>query len=291
MANVFSWIACFLIFLQTLPKVESGPRWDWGLIGKKPGLGLRPRNTDEHIDSRMFILKGGDTNIHPSDLDGEGDLNADYAVRVNKFFTTYEKRPAPAVPGPDPVNPLFKGYQKFDYRRSLGECGDFPFGYIGEQVKPCIYLKMNNILGWKPEPVKCGDPDTIAEDGLPYDDCPFTLRKHLASVAAKEAGDQNIWIDCNGRESADKEALEGRISYWPASRAIPLTYFPYLGERNGVDKHVGYHPPLVAIQVDPREPGQLVHVECRAFYRGVNHHKKDNLDLVQFEVQIVPRHW
>ena len=85
------------------------------------------------------------------------------------------------------------------------------------QVKPCIYLKMNNILGWKPEPVKCGDPDTIAEDGLPYDDCPFTLRKvfaidhfiswhlmtnltqHLASVAAKEAGDQNIWIDCSGR--------------------------------------------------------------------------------------------
>ena len=85
------------------------------------------------------------------------------------------------------------------------------------QVKPCIYLKMNNILGWKPEPVKCGDPDAIAEDELPYDDCPFTLRKvfaidhfifwhlmtnltqHLASVAAKEAGDQNIWIDCNGR--------------------------------------------------------------------------------------------
>ena len=41
------------------------------------------------------------------------------------------------------------------------------------------------------------------------------------------------------------------------------------------------------IQVDPREPGQLVHMECRAFYRGVNHHKKDNLDLVQFEVQIL----
>ena len=41
----------------------------------------------------------------------QGDLNADYAVRVNKFFTTYDKRPAPAVPGPDPAKPLFKGYQ------------------------------------------------------------------------------------------------------------------------------------------------------------------------------------
>ena len=41
----------------------------------------------------------------------QGDLNADYAVRVNKFFTTYETRTAPEVPGPDPAKPLFKGYQ------------------------------------------------------------------------------------------------------------------------------------------------------------------------------------
>ena len=25
-------------------------------------------------------------------------------------------------------------FQRFDYRGMLGECGDFPFGYIGEQV-------------------------------------------------------------------------------------------------------------------------------------------------------------
>ena len=27
----------------------------------------------------------------------------------------------------------------------------------------------------------------------------ITLTQHLASVAAKEAGDHNIWIDCSGR--------------------------------------------------------------------------------------------
>ena len=94
----------------------------------------------------------------------QGDLNADYAVRVNKFFTTYETRPAPEVLGPDPTKPLFKGYQVsskkksfgstkkgvttvrslsvrhssiflsqiFDPRLVLGECGDFPFGYVEE---------------------------------------------------------------------------------------------------------------------------------------------------------------
>ena len=67
------------------------------------------------------------------------------------------------------------------------------------------------------------------------------------------------------REAADKEALEGSISYYPPSRAIPFGYFPYLvnmiregltqffflnqGEKNEEYKDVGYHSPLVAIQV------------------------------------------
>ena len=77
------------------------------------------------------------------------------------------------------------------------------------KVMPCIYFKLNNIWGWEPRPVKCGDPskahlrdDPSAwdhdEDG-PLDDCPESLRKHLQSPAAKEAGPDNIWIDCNGR--------------------------------------------------------------------------------------------
>ena len=34
------------------------------------------------------------------------------------------------------------------------------------------------------------------------------------------------WVSC--RNAADKEALDGRITYYPASRAIPISYFPYL---------------------------------------------------------------
>ena len=50
----------------------------------------------------------------------QGDLNADYAVRVNNFFTTYKTRPAPEVPGPDPTKPLFKGYQVSSEKKSFG---------------------------------------------------------------------------------------------------------------------------------------------------------------------------
>ena len=30
------------------------------------------------------------------------------------------------------------------------------------------------------------------------------------------------------RNAADQEAVEGRLAYYPASRAIPISYFPYL---------------------------------------------------------------
>ena len=67
------------------------------------------------------------------------------------------------------------------------------------QVKPCIFFKLNNIWGWEPKPVQCGDPEKIAEDGEKFDFCPETLKKHMESPAAKEAKGDSIWIDCNGR--------------------------------------------------------------------------------------------
>ena len=76
------------------------------------------------------------------------------------------------------------------------------YPHIIAKVAPCIYFKLNNIWGWEPRPVKCGDPYAweieYDEDG-PLDECSESLRKHLQSSAAKEAGPDNIWIDCNGR--------------------------------------------------------------------------------------------
>ena len=76
------------------------------------------------------------------------------------------------------------------------------YPHIIAKVAPCIYFKLNNIWGWEPRPVKCGDPYAweieYDEDG-PLDECSESLRKHLQSPAAKEAGPDNIWIDCNGR--------------------------------------------------------------------------------------------
>jgi len=288
------WITCLLIFFETLPLVEDGPKWhkDEGLIGSNPGLGLRPKSTDERIDSQMFVLKEGDQSIWTSERSGEGDLNADYAQRVKSFFKIYEeKRAAP------PVANYFKGYTAFN-TSSLGFCGIAPYGYVGKQVTPCIFIKLNNIWGWNPKPVECGDPHTKGTDGKPKDFCPKSLTDHMANTSISHMGrnfpdghQDRIFIDCKGRGAADQEAIEGGLEYFPKTRAIPITgYFPYTGQRNnnGEDKNVGYHPPLVAVKVTPKQLGQLIHIECRAYFRGVEHSKKFKLGLVQFEVQIFP---
>jgi sodium/potassium-transporting ATPase subunit beta len=270
------WIACLLIFFQTLPMPEDGPRWtlDNALIGNNPGVGLRPRNTDARIDSQMFVLEEGDQSRFISEKKGEGDLNADYAERVNIFFGSYNKTVA-------------QGYKEFK-PNSLGFCGKFPYGYVGRTVTPCIFFKLNNIWGWKPRAVECGNPEEKGSDGEPKDDCPASLVRHLESPVGKKAGSSNIWIDCNGRNSADAEAVSDGLQYFPASRAIPMDYFPYEGQKNPDPKtaKIGYHSPLVALQVSPKTKGQLVHLECRAYFRGVIHSKKNKLGLVQFEVQV-----
>ena len=95
-----------------------------------------------------------------------------------------------------PFEQFFLG-QAFDPKTTLGPCGSFPYGYVGEHVKPCIYIKLNKIWGWQPSPVQC---DEYHRGSYDYDyECPPSLRRHLNSAAAMEAGEENIWIDCHGR--------------------------------------------------------------------------------------------
>jgi sodium/potassium-transporting ATPase subunit beta len=280
------WITCLLIFFETLPAADHGPKWlkDEGMIGNNPGVGLRPRSTDKRIDSQMFVLKEGDKSPFPSEPTGEGDLNADYAERVNQFFKVYDKRVSTQVVGRQ------HGYTAFSPKDSLGDCGVPPYGYVGEKVTPCIFIKLNNIWGWNPKPVECGNPNTKGTDGNPMDECSKGLLAHFANGTISGNHADSIFIDCNGRGAADKEALHGGLEYFPKTRAIPINgFFPYKGQGidiNGKEK-TAYHPPLVAVRVTPKQPGQLIHIECRAYFRGVEHSKKHKLGLVQFEVQVI----
>lgn len=269
------WVGCLNIFFLTLPENQMGPRWtmEESIIGTNPGVGLRPQNTDKRIDSQMFVLKSGDTNAKPTNEgradEGQGDTNADYAARLRKFLKVYD-------------TPAGEGYNKFDLNSTLGECAHYPYGFVakgGNPVAPCIFVKFNKIWDWTPKPISDANEDD-------FNELPAAVQEHY--IAQKEAGEplDNVWINCEGRYPADQEALDAGMEYFPKSRAIPAKYFPYTGGKEISGNN--YHSPLVAIKITPTPAtlGQLIHIECRAYFEGVIHNTKDKMGLVQFEVLI-----
>ena len=66
-----------------------------------------------------------------------------------------------------------------------------------------------------------------------------TMTDKLKNQLKTEGAGDNIYIDCWGRNVADREGMT--LEYFPANQAISLKYFPYTGGN--------YHSPLVAIKV------------------------------------------
>jgi len=302
------WIGCLHIFFLTVP--EAHPRWtlDASIIGSNPGVGLRPSSSDERIDSSMFALEVGSTDNQPTDENGEGDKNIDFAKRAEKFLAQYSnttnlvncvdnKRPD----GQDGKSCIF------DPTVELGTCADYPYGYVlpkasldGQSgynpgfVKPCLFLKLNKIFGWEPTPITCNNEKCANLQDEKYKKMSNGLKNRIAANYAENDTDY-VYIDCFGRYAADQEALS--LTYFPENQGLPSSYFPYKGGN--------YHAPLVAIQVDlglsestcskdrsrpylASRCGQLVHIECRAWFDGVEHRTKDKAGLVQFEVHLKP---
>lgn len=261
------WYVCLMIFFQTLPDEAIGPKWklDGSLIGVNPGVGIRPLNQDKRIDSNMFVLQYKDSNMVTTDKEGEGDLNIDYARRTEKFLEVYKNSVDSSL-----------NYTTFDLERELGDCGVYPYGYVnGENpIKPCVFLKFNKIWDWDPKPVTAKD----FEDHV--DEWPASFKDHFDNLADQD----QIFVDCQGRYAADKEAMEQGMTYTPTTQGFPAKYFPYKGNKEK------YHSPLVAVQFDTSKLeafiGQMIHVECRAYYQGVIHTTKTKTGMVQFEILI-----
>jgi len=270
------WIACLNIFFMTLP--EDKPKWeqDGSIIGSNPGVGLRPQSTDKLIDSSMIVLGVGEKSMEPTNEDGEGDKNVDYAVRMRKLLDAYDNTEGMRDCEANEINTESQGCI-FD-KTTLGPCEKFPYGYVGNGTansfaEPCIFLKFNKIYNWEPTPI---NPTELGDEK--YSEMPEELKKKVAKAEDKNM----VWIDCFGRYPADKEAL--KIEYYPEHQGIPIKYFPFKG------KTVPYQSPLVAIKVKENRAhwGQLMHVECRAWYDGVHHSTKEKSGLTQFELHLIP---
>lgn len=242
------WAAMLNIFFLTLN--DDFPKWqgDNGLIGKSPGLGLKPGQVDELIDSSMIAFN----KVSKIDQGKPGDANyvsayTGYVDRIEKFLGTYADQ-SKCDPCFDPA--------------TLGVCGTKPYGY--DKGKPCVYLKLNKIFGLNNE----------LYDPLP-EDMPAKLKEHIGNTADKD----QVWVECHGEYPADREGL-GTIKYFPEAQGFPAKYFPYT-------KQEVYQSPLVAVQFENAKPNQLLHVECRAWAANIGYNKRDRIGINHLELLIL----
>merc|ERR1712080_780032 len=150
---------------------------------------------------------------------------------------------------------------------------DNHYGFVakkeGDKVEPSIFIKLNTIWGWTPKPYDCAAEKAKGDES--DGPCLPEVEEHINAQGADAAN--NVYVNCRGRYAADQEALKDGLTYFPANRGLPIKYFPYQGK--GKMAGGNYHAPLVAVKISPREghEGQLIHIECRAYYDGVKRHQ------------------
>jgi len=286
------WAICMVIFLQTVDYHE--PKWQNknSIIGTSPGLGLRPKQSKDLIDSAIIMF-----NKDKKDARTEKEKETDkvphwneWSERITDFLDEYThenktkdrrddctKDNGATKDGFDTNGNKKFGACNFNVNQIKQKCGA-NFGY--DEGKPCIFLKLNKIFGLVNTPI---DISMVSEGGEKISkglEMPEETKKNTIDRELTLNKDQ-VWVDCYGKYPADKEALKGGITYIPETRGMPNFYFPYLNQEHFV-------APLVAVKFAPRSvPGQLIHIECRAWAENIGYDRRDKIGINVFELQIM----
>jgi len=254
------WALCLFVFFS-IGIEEKSPYWTTkaSLIGESPAMGVRPGQAWELIDSSMIIFNTASRN-KVNDIPGWEE----WADRTKTFLEPYADV--------NQTELVLCGDRKNDNEvckfpiSTLGPCGKGNFGY--DMGKPCIYLKLNKIFGLEHKYYNTVEslPDyTPARVGQKMKELPATKRNQ-------------VWVHCHGENAADREAM-GRVKYYPDAAGFEGKYFPYFNQD-------GYISPLIAVQFMDATPGQLLHIECRAYAGNIKYDKRDKLGRAHFELLI-----
>lgn len=247
------WALMMFIFFLTID--DHQPKWigDKGLIGTSPGVGLRPTQPDDTIDSSMIIFNK-DRERPDGKVPGWGTWTSSIAQFLSYYdFSGRNCTKENARDAGDGCN--------FDPRQ-LRHCADPDYGYSRGQ--PCIYLKLNRLFGVENEAID-------ESKGFP-EDMPDDLRVHIRAQKDRN----KVWVNCIGENPADIDTM-GPIEYYPKERGFPAMYFPYKNQRN-------YQSPVVAVQFKKPPIGQLLHIECRAWANNIGYNRMDRVGMVHFEL-------
>ncbi|XP_069560203.1 sodium/potassium-transporting ATPase subunit beta-1a [Brachyistius frenatus] len=133
----------------------------------------------------------------------------------------------------------------------LGSCSgdsDPTFGF--KEGKPCLIVKLNRIVNYRPKGPSTNNSLPDALQGKP-----------LSNL---------IPIYCKNKREEDESKI-GEIKYFGIGEGFPFQYYPYYGKL----LQPQYLQPLVAIQFTNLTVDQDLRIECRVFGDNIDYSEKD----------------
>ncbi|XP_031632333.1 sodium/potassium-transporting ATPase subunit beta-2-like [Contarinia nasturtii] len=249
---------CMQSLLWTLDK--KVPKWtlNESRIGDNPGLGFRPMPLNISQGSLVWLNSRNASTIK------------NYVDLIDSFLYPYEE--ATLHPHENSVNCDFENLPSADKvcRVNLSHFGQCTaansYGYNSSQ--PCIFLKLNRIFNWTPEPFF---GDTALPENMPND-----LKLYIKSLQEKEQN--QVFISCEGQNPSDKDSI-GKISISP--RGFPHYFFPYKNKE-------GYLSPLISVQFESPQRNKNINVECIAWAKNIVYRGglRDRQGSIHFELMI-----
>jgi len=243
-----------MVFFQTLDVHQ--PTWTMGasLIGTNPGMGYRPTSPDPDktiisydagkAESVKEWEKAVDSFLNPYYNSGNGDLSdCDYGIEAPKD-----------KPCRFPVK--------------LQSCSpQSSFGF--KDNKPCVFLKMNKIFGWTPEPYT---KEAIEKNEM---EMPEDLKMAILNLNNTLMINGNVWVSCTAQ--AESEAAQNITMNFDGHIGFPNYYFPY-------ENQPEFQTPFVAIQVSNLPKGVIVKMSCRLWANNIVVDRQRRLGMTNIEI-------
>ncbi|KAL0270341.1 UNVERIFIED_CONTAM: hypothetical protein PYX00_007788 [Menopon gallinae] len=131
----------------------------------------------------------------------------------------------------------------------LQECGISPFGY--DKYTPCIYVKINRVLNWIPDPI------------VRVDDLPQEVRKELGPHIMITTQPQ-IWVMCRGENPLTRDHIS-REKIRHLKHGLSADYYPFQKRQRTLPD------PFIAIQINATGAARTLQTfSCRAYAKNLD---------------------